>query len=646
MPNLPSEITLQEIIEYAHVPAVSYSYVEPTEENEEKYTSNSISLGKKNAQSTDEMNEVDDDTLFPASSLSKIVFTYLVLQLVDKQHLNLDESLHNILKYKRFLVNELSMMSDFPNDKSKINENTVYIEGKDDRIYYKTIVNDELIEDTISFNDINVTDEQFNDAISSNDITFFNNIKIQILDVILQRGHIHGEYPEQASQLTARHVLSHTTGLPNVGTDPNSALAFNSNPGEIYSYSGEAFLYLQEAIETKMGKNLETLAQEYVFTSLKMENSTFRPPDDDTLNTVKVHTELGQPKDIYIGKPLVHAAGSLLTTADDFSKFMAAWLENMDDPIIKQAFESPEGKEIPTFDKKEDFPVCGLGWHLFKDDDGKLIAYQYGENPNTRAFTAINLTDRKGAAFFTNSEYGMSIANEVLCSDRLGFIANMQLVFKDLNYTQCDEPGWQETIAGKIAEDQGNIKEARVHFEEAINAAPDDESKQRRLEWFNVAHSSNPRREEFTEPLETFVGEYKNPYNEEADIFIKNDSLIYKKFDDEIKLVRVSENKFLPEKNQIFQISLNEDQMTINYINGWEKSLSKQQLLKSQEVTTSYAIISKKLGNQPNYKTPIRETEIVSSDQNEIDDKNHIEKEQESQTDPTSENEEVQYRPT
>lgn len=480
---------LQKIAESGHVPAVSYSYVEPQKDADE-FSSTSMAVGKKNAQTTTDakMNTVDGNTQFPASSVSKVVFTYLVLQLVKDEQIDLDEPLHDILPYERFM--------------------------KD------------------------------------------------------------GAYPQKAMELTARHVLSHTTGLPNLGPDQTSPLTFSSKSklGEGYSYSGEAILYLQKVIETKMGKDLETLSREYVFDPLGMDRSTFIPPSEADTNVVAVHTELGKPTLVYVGDPPQNAAGSLLTTGEDFSKFISAWLENMDDPIIKQAFE-------PT--NADDFMTCGLGWHIYRNED-EVIAYQFGENPNTRAFVAINLTEKKGAAFFTNSENGMSIANQVFNSPDLAPIGDMQAIYKHLHYTQSDEPGWQETISGKVAEAEGKFEEARSHFERALELSPEDESKQRRLEWFNTVHQPSTKKE-FTSSLKAVVGNYKNPYNDEVEVTARDGGLVFKQFDQEIKLVRISGTEFLPVKDQSFKIRFDGDRMSISFVHGGpDKSLTKQPSPKSQ----------------------------------------------------------------
>ena len=481
-------------------------------------------LAKKNAGSTNANNEVDNHTRFPASSLSKIVFTYLVLQLAKKNYIDLDEPLFKTLQYQRFLVN--------------------------------------------------------------------------------------GRYPEKATKLTARHVLSHTTGLPNFGTKVSSTLLFDSKIelGKEYSYSGEAFLYLQNVIEIKMGSNLEMLAQEYVFTPLGMSRSTFSPQPKDDNNIVSVHTQLEKSTAIYEGNPPLNAAGSLLTTASDFAKFIIAWLTNMDDPIIQQAFK-------PT--SSDEFMTCGLGWHMYKNAD-EMTAYQYGENPNTRAFIAINVKDKKGAVFFTNSENGMSIANQIFSSPDLAPIANMQAIFEHLHYDQSDKPGWKETIAGKIAENKKKFKEAKQHFENALEESPRDKSKQRRLTWFNAAHQSTSDKQTFVHSLKLFTGKFSNRYNDEIDISIKESHLLYRQFGHNTTLVRISDTEFLPEKDQSFKISfdLSNNQATIIFIHGAEKHLSKQPSSASQAQTSSYASIAKSLGHQPNHQPQTKANDIPTATDN------------------------------
>ena len=377
---------MKHITDSVQIPAIAYSYVD----GKDSANNASITYGLKDAEHpASESNNVDDATRFPAASLSKVVFSYLVLRLVKDKRLSLDEKLFN---------------DEFP----------------------------------------------------------------------LERVMVEGAYPNEttksyAESMTVEHVLSHTSGLPNVGAGANESVTFNSKPGEKYGYSGEAILCLQNCIERKLDTDLQSLAQEYLFApqsdspkSLGMTRSTFLPPSTLDANIVQVHTELGKSMSIEeslapfkedSSPPAASAVGTLLTTAEDFSKFLNANVKLIGDKLFNKAFEPYKGQKIPTFDNIDESRVCGLGWHLYKDEKGRLIAYQFGENINMRAFAAINVNDKKAAAYFTNCNHGMSIANQIFSSPDLAPIGDTQKLFKSMpHHTQSDEPGWQETLNGKIAE--------------------------------------------------------------------------------------------------------------------------------------------------------------------------------------------------
>lgn len=489
------ENCLLKIINSAYVPAIAYAFVEPDSDNVSDFSSIALAVGEKKALSSDQStNNVNEHTIFPASSLSKIVFTYLVLQLVKQHKFDLDEPLYNTLRYKRFLVSH--------------------------------------------------------------------------------------QFPEKSRQLTARHVLSHTSGLPNFGSSLLSHLKFDAGTelGEGYAYSGEAFLYLQKAIEKKFGKNLEKLAQEYIFKPLNMQRTTFLPPSKDETNIVMVHTQFKKPRAIYKCTPHLNAAASLLTTAHDFSKFMQAWLKQIENPIIRQSFEPRHS---------EGFMVCGLGWHVYRNKD-EPIAYQFGANPNTQSFIAINIKSKKATVFFTNSDNGMAIANQVLGASGVIPIGNIKAICEHLNYKQCDELGWQKTLEAKIAEDCGAFETAQTYLAEALRLSPEDKSKQRRLEWFQVARKCDLNKKIYVNPIGSFMGTYKNHYNDMVDFYIDKETLIYKQFDQSIELVRVSEDSFLPKKNQSFKVDFKDNKIKLVFVEGYEKVLSKCPTLNSKYSITLF----------------------------------------------------------
>ena len=116
--------------------------------------------------------------------------------------------------------------------------------------------------------------------------------------------------------ITARQVLSHTTGLPNWRprrwTDEPGPLVLGFDPGARFSYSGEGFEYLRQVVEHMIGSSLEELAVRVVFEPLGMSSSSFLFAGSPM--SAKPHDFLGetgekrQPVD-------ANAAGSLHTTA-------------------------------------------------------------------------------------------------------------------------------------------------------------------------------------------------------------------------------------------------------------------------------------------------------------------------------------------
>jgi CubicO group peptidase (beta-lactamase class C family) len=79
---------------------------------------------------------------------------------------------------------------------------------------------------------------------------------------------------ELGGLLTARMVLSHRTGLPIVHGEKDGPLKFQFEPNTEYGYSGVGYAYLQKVIEKLTNSNLEKLAKEHVFVPLEMSDNT------------------------------------------------------------------------------------------------------------------------------------------------------------------------------------------------------------------------------------------------------------------------------------------------------------------------------------------------------------------------------------
>jgi CubicO group peptidase (beta-lactamase class C family) len=76
-------------------------------------------------------------------------------------------------------------------------------------------------------------------------------------------------------EITARHVLSHTSGLQNWRFEQDDLLHAGFPPGERFSYSGEGYFYLQRVVEQITGQAIEAYLQEHVLRSLGMHQSSY-----------------------------------------------------------------------------------------------------------------------------------------------------------------------------------------------------------------------------------------------------------------------------------------------------------------------------------------------------------------------------------
>jgi len=148
-----------------------------------------------------------------------------------------------------------------------------------------------------------------------------------LLDLDAPLEDICGEYvlhDARARRITALHVLTHTSGLPNIVRE-EAPLKTYFAPGDRFSYGSSAFAWLQRAMQTLAGTSLEALARQRVFEPLGMRDSSLEWQDRFAANHAQGHDWEGEP----VSKRRVEAAQaswSLLTTASDYILFLQAVL--------------------------------------------------------------------------------------------------------------------------------------------------------------------------------------------------------------------------------------------------------------------------------------------------------------------------------
>jgi CubicO group peptidase (beta-lactamase class C family) len=224
-------------------------------------------------------------------------------------------------------------------------------------------------------------------------------------------------------QITARHVLSHTTGFPNWRPRGDKNLKMYFTPGDRFSYSGEGFVYLSKVVEQITGESQQAFIKRTVLDPLEMTSSDLVWRNDyESLKTF-THDWVGGLSGR--GKPdKPNAAASLHTTANDYAKFVIAILKGTGlKPATARLMLTPQASvtlagafSLNAPDAKRSPTVSwGLGWGLEKTED-TMAFWHWGDNGDTKAFALAIPKQKTGLVMFANSANGLSIINELVGS--------------------------------------------------------------------------------------------------------------------------------------------------------------------------------------------------------------------------------------
>lgn len=208
-------------------------------------------------------------------------------------------------------------------------------------------------------------------------------------------------------KLTTRHVLSHQSGFPNWRA--GKKLKFEFEPGAKFQYSGEGFEYLRKSLEQKYNKSLAEISDSILFKPLGM-SSTWYFWNDSIKNT---RFAFGHNSDgnIYVGQDwgYSNAAASLLTTIDDFSKFMIHVINGAG--LSKELFNEMIKSQVNI---KENISK-GLGWGIVFDLPNKEYALEHGgSNPGFQSMAILLPESKRGIVVFTNGDNGLFVYNNII----------------------------------------------------------------------------------------------------------------------------------------------------------------------------------------------------------------------------------------
>jgi CubicO group peptidase (beta-lactamase class C family) len=291
---------------------------------------------------------------------------------------------------------------------------------------------------------------------------------------------------ERWRQITARRVLSHTTGLVNWRfLSEDGRLSYWFEPGTRFSYSGEGIVLLQRVVERVTGTGLEALARARVFDPLGMTRTSYVWQESWEANHAVPHDQWGRPRKLQ-RRSEADAAGSLFTTAEDYGRFVAALLaakgprrrtvEAMMAPQVRIVSERMFGPGARRDTSANDGIKLswGLGWGRFDSPYGRAF-FHIGHDIGWQNYTVTYLDAGLGIVMLSNSDAFESIAEEL--AGRI--IRDVYSPYKWLGYERFDPvrkgtppatPKVIEVAAERLAPLAGTYRFRDKEFEVALDA--------------------------------------------------------------------------------------------------------------------------------------------------------------------------------
>jgi len=230
-------------------------------------------------------------------------------------------------------------------------------------------------------------------------------------------------------QITARMVLSHTTGFPNWregGWQSGKPLSVEFVPGTRFQYSGEGFLYLQRVVEHITQTPAEVYMKRELFVPLGMNHSSYVWEDRFERLAAAGHDERGRVKE---GRRLYRRANagySLYCSAEDYARFIVEMIKpdrsaghSLSDRSLAAMFtrttKATGRKPVSRSGKRPNAPVWwGLGWPIDATDAGDRIYHGGANGTGFRCYAEFDRRRGSGLVIMTNSLGGEDLWRRIV----------------------------------------------------------------------------------------------------------------------------------------------------------------------------------------------------------------------------------------
>jgi len=248
------------------------------------------------------------------------------------------------------------------------------------------------------------------------------------------------EHDQRYKLITARMVLSHSSGLENWRTQNNpDTLEILSDPGTKYIYSGEGYNYLAQVIATILKKPYEQYMAERVIRPLRLDRTfvlfrkrgfgPFRREVPGNYSTG--HDIFGEQLDKFKNSEPIPSS-NVQVIAKDYAKLIVAMFNS--DRLHPERVGEILKPVIPV--DKGQSTYFGAGFEVIYDRDDTLIS-QTGNNYGFKGNFFYSPSHRRGFVYFTNGDRGLLLSQK-LAEMTVGF--HIGWLFRDDDEAQYPSP--------------------------------------------------------------------------------------------------------------------------------------------------------------------------------------------------------------
>jgi len=241
--------------------------------------------------------------------------------------------------------------------------------------------------------------------------------------------------------ITPRHLLSHTSGLPNWRSS-TTPLKLQFNPGEQWLYSGEGYHYLQSVVTRLTGRvmpgdcarfeaGFEVCATDFdarmktnLLAPLGMTSSCYLWDHAQARRMTTPHDANGKPngqrylerKPSAPGVARYGSSGALLTTPTDYAKLLIGVMAPQPADAFRLSKESVREMLRAHVKLEGPYPSSwALGWEIFHNQ--RDFIYHGGDNAGFHCGALASVEGQCGYVVMTNGDGGPDILRKLVTDE-------------------------------------------------------------------------------------------------------------------------------------------------------------------------------------------------------------------------------------